>query len=136
MSTVGESTQVIRAFADADLSLVLGSSASMDAELGLVDPFGLPTALDADRCVLESGLLASPDASPPDDDYLAGDSAAGLPEQSALDFFNMGDYINETSNVFPDETSTVLSDFVAASYHNVAKPDPELTVFDSEVQVS
>ncbi|KAL2209574.1 hypothetical protein CC79DRAFT_1321033 [Sarocladium strictum] len=94
----------------------------MSAELGLGDSLCLPTAADADRYVLESGLLSSPDSSTLDDDHLVGDSAPS--------FFDINDFIT-------DEAGFAASEFMAASDDSSAA-DHWLgqQVFDFETQVS
>ncbi|KAM4061139.1 leucine zipper domain-containing protein [Hirsutella rhossiliensis] len=105
------------------------TSAEDDAPFSLGDSLGLSSALGADRYVLESGLLASPISSTLDDDYLVGDSAADLSAQSAFDFFNIDDFLN-------DEANHAASDFVAASDDAAADHGLEPQVHDSEIQVS
>ncbi|KAF4508891.1 hypothetical protein G6O67_005219 [Ophiocordyceps sinensis] len=99
------------------------------AEMFLGDSLGLSSALDADRYVLESGLLASPNSSTLDDDYLVGDSAADLSAQSAFEFFNIDDFLN-------DEANHTVPDVVAASDDAAADHGLEPQVYDPEIQVS
>lgn len=102
--------------------LGVASVLSNDFQLGLGDSLCLPTAADADRYVLESGLLSSPDSSTLDDDHLVGDSAPS--------FFDINDFIT-------DEAGFAASEFMAASDDNSAA-DHWLgqQVFDFETQVS
>ncbi|GAO13583.1 hypothetical protein UVI_02015440 [Ustilaginoidea virens] len=85
-----------------------GSAAQIDAAFSIGDSFGLSAAIDTDRYVLESGLLASPDSSIAGDDYMVGDPAASLAGQSHLDLFNIDDFLNHEAN-------NVVSDIMAAS---------------------
>lgn len=130
MSHVGGDAQVVSGLADSDVTaLGLGPAAQDDAAFSLGDSFGLSAAIDTDRYVLESGLLASPNSSTLDDDYLVGDSAAGLSTQSAFDLFNIDDFLN-------DEANHVASDIMAASDYAAADHGLEPKVYDSEIQVS
>lgn len=129
MSQVGEGAQVIPGLADSDLTTFgLGSSAQ-DCAFSLGDSFSMSAAIDADRYILESGLLASPDTSITDDDYLAGDSGAGLSSQSHFNLFNIDDFLN-------DEANNVVSDIMAASDYAAADHGLEPKVLDSEIQIS
>ncbi|KAG6002732.1 hypothetical protein E4U43_001055 [Claviceps pusilla] len=91
----------------------------------LSDSFGLSAAIDTDRYVLESGLLSSPHPSTTDDDYLAGDSGAGLSNQSSFELFNMDDFVS-------DEANNVASDIMAASNYAAADHGLDSTVHDFE----
>ncbi|KAG6127098.1 hypothetical protein E4U50_003458 [Claviceps purpurea] len=91
-------------------------------------PFGLSAAIDTDRRILESGLLASPDPSVAGDDYLAGDCTADLSSPSHFEFFNMDDFVS-------DEANNVVSDIMAASDYVAADHGFEPTVHDFETQV-
>ncbi|OAA35408.1 Transcriptional activator hac1 [Metarhizium rileyi] len=104
-------------------------SAKDDAAFNLCGSLGIPEAVDTDRYVLESGLLASPMSSIIDDDYMAGDSATGVSGQSTFEFFNMDDYFN-------DEANHAASDIMAASDYAAADHGLEPRVHDSEIQVS
>ncbi|GAB0145109.1 hypothetical protein EsHS_00005551 [Epichloe bromicola] len=99
------------------------------AEMFLGDSFSMSAAIDADRYILESGLLASPNTSITDDDYLAGDSGAGLSSQSHFNLFNIDDFLN-------DEANNVVSDIMAASDYAAADHGLELKVHDSGIQIS
>ncbi|OAQ60490.1 transcriptional activator hac1 [Pochonia chlamydosporia 170] len=130
VSQVGEGAQVVPGLADSDVTFIdMGSAAQDDAAFSLGDSFGMSAAIDTDRYVLESGLLASPNSSIIDDDYLAGDSAAGLSGQSTFDLFNIDDFLN-------DEANHVVSDIMAASDYAAADHGFEPKVHDSEIQVS
>ncbi|KAG5917753.1 hypothetical protein E4U42_007124 [Claviceps africana] len=63
-----------------------------------------------------------------DDDYLAGDSAAGLSSQSAFELFDMDDFVN-------DEANNVVSDIMAASDYAAADHGLEPTDHDFEIQI-
>ncbi|KAM0255579.1 hypothetical protein ACHAQJ_005581 [Trichoderma viride] len=91
--------------------------------------FGLSAALDADRYVLESGLLASPNSSSIDDDYMAGDSAACFSNQPDFDLFNIDDFLT-------DDANNVASDIVAASNYAAADHELDLEIHDPETQIS
>jgi transcriptional activator HAC1 len=93
-----------------------------DFQFSLGDSLSLPTAADADRYVLESGLLSSPDSSTLDDDHLVGDAAPS--------FFDINDFIT-------DEAGFAASEFMAASDDSSAA-DHWLgqQVYDFETQVS
>ncbi|GAB0137300.1 hypothetical protein EsDP_00005572 [Epichloe bromicola] len=129
VSQVGKGAQVIPGLADSDLATFgLGSSAQ-DCVYSLGDSFSMSAAIDADRYILESGLLASPNTSITDDDYLAGDSGAGLSSQSHFNLFNIDDFLN-------DEANNVVSDIMAASDYAAADHGLELKVHDSGIQIS
>jgi transcriptional activator HAC1 len=107
----------------------MGSTAQDYVAFGLGDSFGLSAAVDADRYVLESQLLASPNSSIIDDDYMVGDSAAGLCGQSAFDLFNINDYLH-------DDENNDAADIMAASDYAAADHEFDLKVHDTEIQVS
>ncbi|KAK6445241.1 hypothetical protein FP744_10001489 [Trichoderma asperellum] len=109
--------------------LGLGSVPQDDSPFSLGSSFGLSAALDADRYVLESGLLASPNSSTIDDDYLAGDSAACFQDQPPYDFFDINDFLN-------DDANNVASDIVAASNYAAADHELDLEIHDPETQIS
>lgn len=130
VSHVGGGGPVVAGLAAADhAASCLDLAAQDDAPFSLGDSLGLSSALDADRYVLESGLLASPDSSTLGDDYLAGDSAADLAVHSAFDLFNIDDFLN-------DEANHAASDLVAASDGAAADHGLEPPVHDPEIQVS
>ncbi|POR36365.1 Transcriptional activator HAC1 [Tolypocladium paradoxum] len=128
VSHVGGGAQVVSGFADSHVSLGMDAAAQDAAAFGLGDAFGLSAALDSDRYVLESGLLASPNSSTLDDDYLASDSAASFSDQSAFDLFNIDDFLN-------DEANHVASDIMAASDYAAADLGFEPQVQDSEIHI-
>ncbi|KAK3185615.1 transcription factor that binds to CRE motif [Lecanicillium sp. MT-2017a] len=122
--TDSTSPDMTQRFADSHVSsLGLDSAAQDAAPFSLGDSFGLSTAADTDRYVLESGLLASPNSSTVDDDYLAGDSAAGF------ELFDINDFLH-------DEANHVASDIMAASNYAAAEHGLDFKVHDSETQVS
>lgn len=130
MSQVAEGAQVIPGLADSDLTtLGMGSATQDDVAFSLGDSFGLSAAIDTDRYVLESGLLASPNSSIIDDDYMVGDSTTGLTGQSALEFFNMDEFLN-------DEANHAISDIMAASDYAAADHGFDSKINDSEIQVT
>ncbi|KPM38640.1 Transcriptional activator hac1 [Neonectria ditissima] len=130
MSIVGGDAQVVPGLANLDgASLGLSIAASDDVAFSLGDSFSMSTAIDADRYVLESGLLSSPNSSIIDDDYLVGDSAAGFTHQSDFDLFDINDFLI-------DEANPGASDFMAASDFAAADHDLDFKVHDSETQVS
>ncbi|PHH88711.1 hypothetical protein CDD83_7171 [Cordyceps sp. RAO-2017] len=91
--------------------------------------YDLQSAADADRYLLESSLLSSPNSSTLDDDYMAGDSAACLHDQSVYELFNLDEFLN-------DDANPAVSDFVAAGDDAAADHGLEPQVPDSEIQVS
>lgn len=124
VSNVGGGAQVVPEFADSDVApLGLVSSSQDDVVFSLGDPFSMSAALDADRYVLESGLLASPVSSNVDDDYMVGDNSA------AFDLFDINDFLN-------DEATNVASDIMAASDYAAADHGLDFEVHDPETQVS
>ncbi|RFU75512.1 transcriptional activator hac1 [Trichoderma arundinaceum] len=134
--TLGVSTdstqhaQIIPDLSDADANyLGLGSVHQDDAPFSIGGSFGLSAALDADRYVLESGLLASPNSSTIDDDYLVGDSAAGFSDQPDFDLFDINDFLT-------DDANNVASDIVAASNYAAADHELDLEIHDPETQIS
>ena len=126
VSHVGGGAQVVHGLADSVTPLGLDSVPQDDAAFSLSDSLGLSAAFDADRFVLESSLLASPNSSTLDDDYLAGDCATGV---ASFDPFNIDDFLN-------DEASHVASDIMAASDFAAADYGFEPQVHDPEIQVS
>lgn len=130
VSHVGGDASVASSLANLDAaSLGLAAAASDDVAFSLGDSFGLSAALDTDRYVLESGLLASPNSSAVDDDYLAGDSGSGFNHQSDFDLFDINDFLI-------DEANTGASEFVAASDNAAAERELDLKVYDSKTQIS
>ncbi|KAL3956716.1 hypothetical protein ACCO45_009562 [Purpureocillium lilacinum] len=126
VSHVGGGAQVVHGLTDSVTPLGLDSVPQDDAAFSLSDSLGLSAAFDADRFVLESSLLASPNSSTLDDDYLAGDCATGV---ASFDPFNIDDFLN-------DEASHVASDIMAASDFAAADYNFEPQVHDPEIQVS
>ncbi|KYK58777.1 Transcriptional activator hac1 [Drechmeria coniospora] len=125
VSNVGGAAQVVPELADSGVApLGLDYFPPRDPGFGVGHSFGMPTAADADRYVLESGLLSSPISSTLGDDYMAGDYPAG----NGFDFFNMDDFLH-------DEANHVASDIVAASNFAAADHGLELHVQDAEIQV-
>lgn len=129
--SIGGDASVITGFSGSDDAhcLGLGSVPQDDSPFSLGSSFGLSAALDADRYVLESGLLASPNSSTIDDDYLAGDSAACFQDQPPYDFFDINDFLN-------DDANNVASDIVAASNYAAADHELDLEIHDPETQIS
>jgi len=81
------------------LSAVAGPSAGPStpapapAGLHIDASFGVPEALDADRYVLESGLLSSPNSADFEYDHLAGDDTSSFPFPTANFDFDFNDFI-------------------------------------------
>lgn len=124
VSHVGGDAPVVSSLADSHVSSFGLDAAAQDAApFSLGDSFSLSAAADTDRHVLESGLLASPNSSTLDDDYLAGDSATGF------DYFDINDFLH-------DEANHVASDIMAASNYAAAEHGFDFKVGDSETQVS
>jgi transcriptional activator HAC1 len=100
------------------------------APFSLSAAFGLSAAVDADRYVLESSLLASPDSSTLDDDYMAGDSAACFTNPLPSDYdFDINDFLT-------DDANHAAYDIVAASNYAAADHELELEMRDLETQIS
>ncbi|KAL6856593.1 transcriptional activator hac1 [Trichoderma novae-zelandiae] len=100
-----------------------------DGPFSLGHPFGLSAALDADRYLLESELLASPNASTIDDDYLAGDSAACFTNPLPSDYdFDINDFLT-------DDANHAAYDIVAASNYAAADRELDLEMHDPENQI-
>ncbi|KAK0763695.1 hypothetical protein N5P37_003076 [Trichoderma harzianum] len=92
--------------------------------------FGLSTALDADRYVLESSLLASPNSSTLDDDYMAGDSATCFTNPLPSDYdFDINDFLT-------DDANHAAYDIVAARNYAAADHELDLEIHDLETQIS
>jgi transcriptional activator HAC1 len=128
--SIGGDASVIPGLSDSDAHcLGLGSVPSDDGPFSLGSSFSMSAALDADRYVLESGLLASPNSSTLDDDYLAGDSAACFQDQPPYAFFDINDFLN-------DDANNVASDIVAASNYAAADHELDLEIHDPETQIS
>ncbi|KAI8299433.1 Transcriptional activator hac1 [Colletotrichum sp. SAR11_240] len=89
------------------------------------DSFSVSAALDADRYVLESGLLSSPNSLDYEHDYLAGDSTAFL-----QDPFDISEFLNDEVNGSVTDTNAVIGTAVAAD------PDYGRDSTNSETQVS
>jgi transcriptional activator HAC1 len=110
-----------------DPSSLLGApgSSGVDLEHG----FSLPAAFDADRYVLESGLLASPNSSDFEYDHLVGDDAQSFTFAPTNEFFDISDFITEDPSVVP--THEQLSQHPS---HSRAVADSSF--FNLETQVS
>ncbi|KAJ6787763.1 hypothetical protein PWT90_09048 [Aphanocladium album] len=104
------------------------TSAEDAAPFSIGDGFGLSTAADTDRYVLESGLLASPNSSTFDDDYMVGDSSTSFADQS-FELFDINDFLS-------DEANHVASDIMAASNYAAADHGLDFKVHDPETQIS
>ncbi|PNH27208.1 hypothetical protein BJF96_g9450 [Verticillium dahliae] len=100
----------------------LPSSDAHDHFLG--GHFSVSEAFDADRYVLESGLLSSPNSVDYDNDIMAGDSSAFA---SAFNF-DMDEFLN-------DEASAAATDASAAE-NSAADPDYGRRALNPETQVS
>ncbi|KAL7928989.1 transcriptional activator HAC1 [Trichoderma chlorosporum] len=101
-----------------------------DVPFSLGAAFGLSTAADADRYVLESSLLASPDSSTLDDDYLAGDSATCFTNSLPSDYdFDINDFLT-------DDANHAAYDIVAARNYAAADHELDLEIHDLETQIS
>lgn len=74
------------------------TAAPATLDFHISDAFSVPTALDADSYVHDSGLLASPHHSDVDYDYNSGDDAS-FPFQ-ATDLFDINEFLNDDINVF------------------------------------
>jgi transcriptional activator HAC1 len=128
--SIGGDAQVVPGLSNSDAHcLGLGPVHQDDISFSLGGSFGLSAALDADRYVLESGLLASPNSSSIDDDYMAGDSAACFSNQPDFDLFNIDDFLT-------DDANNVASDIVAASNYAAADHELDLEIHDLETQIS
>ncbi|TFA98991.1 Transcriptional activator hac1 [Trichoderma ghanense] len=100
-----------------------------DVPFSIGHSFGLSAALDADRYLLESQLLASPNASTVDDDYLAGDSAACFTNPLPSDYdFDINDFLT-------DDANHAAYDIVAASNYAAADRELDLEIHDPENQI-
>ncbi len=129
MSHVGGGAPVVPELADSDVaSFGLDSTAQDAAPFSIGDDFGLSTAADTDRYVLESGLLASPNSSTFDDDYMVGDCSSSFADQP-LEHFDINDFIC-------NEASHVASDIMAASNYAAADHGLDFKVHDFETQIS
>ncbi|PHH74547.1 hypothetical protein CDD80_3005 [Ophiocordyceps camponoti-rufipedis] len=131
LRTVAASSDLTQRPAEMLCDLQCHTSVEASRSLALPTPrlgtsLGLSSAADADRYVLESGLLSSPNSSTLDDDYLACDTSAGPP---TFDTFNIYDFLNEDAN-------PIVTDTVAASDDAAAEHGLELQAPDPEIQVS
>ncbi|KKP02138.1 basic region leucine zipper [Trichoderma harzianum] len=105
-------------------------STQRPAEMFLGAAFGLSTAIDADRYVLESSLLASPNSSTLDDDYMAGDSATCFTNPLPSDYdFDINDFLT-------DDANHAAYDIVAARNYAAADHELDLEIHDLETQIS
>ncbi|ATY63596.1 Basic leucine zipper [Cordyceps militaris] len=103
-------------------------SAEDAAPFSISNNIGLSTAAHADRYVLESGLLASPESSTFDDDYMAGNYSSSFADQS-FELFDINEYLN-------DEANHDASDIMAASNFAAADHGLDFKVHDFETQIS
>jgi transcriptional activator HAC1 len=85
--------------------------------------FGLSEAFDADRYVLESGLLSSPNSVDYENDYMAGDSSF-----LSVDPFDITEFLHDEVN------SALAADAIAQ--HDAADPLFGHHISYSETQVS
>lgn len=85
--------------------------------------FGLSEAFDADRYVLDSGLLSSPNSVDYENDYLAGDSSF-----LSADPFDITEFLHDELN------SAIAHDAIAQ--HDAADPLFAHLIPNSEAQVS
>ncbi|KAK5999107.1 Transcriptional activator hac1 [Cladobotryum mycophilum] len=117
-------------FADPDAaSFGLVTSTQDDGVFSLGDSFSLPASFNADRYVLESELLASPNSSTLDDDYMVGDSSTSFSHQPDFDLFDINDFLN-------DDANNAANDLMATSDTAPADHGFDLEFTDPETQVS
>jgi transcriptional activator HAC1 len=107
-----------------DFNLSFFPAIADDAALGLDAGGALPSALDADSYVLESGLLDSPNSSAFDDDYLVGDHDTKF----SLSSIGLDDLFNHHGH------DSDPSDVTAASFFAAAESGLDLTAYDPEIQ--
>ena len=130
--SVGGSLSGLDSGAVAPVAASVGSLVSADVSLAGLDfdhgDFTLPSTLDADRYVLESGLLASPHSSSSEYDCVAGDDTFPFPAPTDFDF---DDFLNNqddhpTNNGLDDVTlePTTLADVNPAT--QASPEDPNL----------
>lgn len=129
VSHVGGGAPAVPAVADSDVaSFGLDATAQDAAPFSISDDFGVSTAADTDRYLLESGLFASPNSSTFDDDYMVGDSSSSFADQP-LELFDINDFLS-------DEAKHVASDIMAASDYAAADHGLDFKVHDPETQIS
>jgi transcriptional activator HAC1 len=121
VSSVGGDGSVVPSLANLDAaSLGLAAATSDDVAFSLDNSLGLSETYDADRFILESGLLSSPDSSALDDDNLAGHS--GL-HQSDFDLFDFivdnADFVAASDNAAADHEFT----FSGPSFETQISPE-------------
>lgn len=125
MSNVGGGAPVVPVLANSDVgNLGLAPAAPDDVAFSLGGPLGMSATSDTDRFFLESEILASPNSSTLDDDYMACDNSF----QQDFDLFDINDFFN-------DEANTVATDSVAAGDFGAANPGLEHKLSDSENQI-
>ncbi|KFA71830.1 hypothetical protein S40288_07939 [Stachybotrys chartarum IBT 40288] len=107
-----------------DFNLGFFPAIADDGSLGLDAGGSLPSALDADSYVLESGLLDSPNSSAFDDDYLVGDHDTKF----SLSSIGLDDLFNHHGH------DSDPSDVTAASFFAAAESGLDLTAYDPEIQ--
>ncbi|KAM0275023.1 hypothetical protein ACHAQH_007629 [Verticillium albo-atrum] len=118
-------TQLVDGLADFPASnLDFVPSASDAHDHFLSGHFGVSEAFDADRYVLESGLLSSPNSVDYENDIMAGDSSAFASAFS----FDIDEFLN-------DEVSAAVTDATAAE-NSAANPDYGRRAPNPETQVS
>ncbi|KAI6775062.1 hypothetical protein HG530_001820 [Fusarium avenaceum] len=121
-STSPDLTQLVPVIANLDgANIGLAPAASDDAAFSLGGAYVLPSSIDTDRCVLESGYLSSPHSSIVGDDYMAGDT----PAFSLNDDFDISVFFNDDANAISTE-SMATSDFAAATSSHEPQTSPIL----------
>jgi transcriptional activator HAC1 len=122
--------------AAAAAGLVSALAAPAADGVNLSDAFSLSAALDADRYVIESGLLASPSSLDLEYDHLAGDDTAAFPFPPTADLFDINDYLNDELNILSSSTSEQqqqqhqLIDDCAAADSSLFNPETEVSSED------
>lgn len=97
VSSVGGASAIMAGLSNpsaSDLGLLSAASDAVTRFGG--DPFSMSAALNADRYVLESGILSSPNSLDYENDYLAGDSSAFFQDPFDINEF-LHDEVNGTA---------------------------------------
>ncbi len=126
--SVGGSLSVLDGLAAAAAPGAAGSSLLPLTGIHFGDAFGLPSSPDADRYVLESQLLATPNSSASDYDCVAGDAAFAFPVGPDFDFDEFL-YHDETA-----QPSAGPDDVVAAGEPSLRDLETEASPEDPNLQ--
>ncbi|ROT37522.1 hypothetical protein SODALDRAFT_351788 [Sodiomyces alkalinus F11] len=129
LSSVGGASGDSANFADDHLGSVSAPSSADDHLVS--NHLGLSETFDADRFVLESGLLSSPESIDYDDDYLAGDSSL-----FSVDPFDINDFLHDEVNAAALTTNAAAEKRPADPImgHHAPYPETQVSSENSNLQ--